>query len=308
MPKTSIIMASRNEVYEVEPGTTVLQRMIRDIYEKATGDFEVIVAFDGPPYQTLPDYPNLTVLKLPQQGLKPCVNAAAQAATGKYLYKTDSHCMFSLGFDEELAAHMEDNWIVTPRFYVLDAENWKWQDERFYDYFFLHCPLTDSKGYRFKAGGHWPQRTKEKLHVQPIDETMQMHGSGWFVSREFFLNELGGMSSVGYDTFGMEPPELCLKTWLGPWGGKVVVNKRCWYAHMHKGGQRPRGYPLSTQRILASYDFAANYWMRNTWKQRVHDLKWLVEKFWPIPGWPDNWEQLQNDYETKRPDWKEPQA
>ena len=66
-----------------------------------------------------------------------------------------------------------------------------------------------------------------------------MYGSCWFLTKDYFENCLGGMSSVGYDTFGMEPPELCLKTWLGPWDGKVMVNKHCWYAHMHKGGQRP---------------------------------------------------------------------
>ena len=70
-------------------------------------------------------------------GLKKAINNLVGQATGKYIYKSDAHCMFSKGFDEILQADMQDDWIVTPRFYVLDAKNWKWQDNRFYDYFYL---------------------------------------------------------------------------------------------------------------------------------------------------------------------------
>ena len=299
MSRVSILIPSRGETVEVTPGVTVVQRMVQDIYEKATGDFEVLVVMDDLPYQELPDYPNLRVFNLPDPiGLKPSVNLMAAFATGKYLFKSDSHCMFSKGFDEVLASSMEDNWIVTPRFYVLNAEEWKWQDERHYDYFFLHCPLTDPHGFRFKAGGHWPERTKERENdpKYDIDETMQIHGSGWMVSKDFFINNLHGMSSEGYDTFAMEPPELCLKTWLGPWGGKVMVNKKAWYAHMHKGGQRPRGWPLTTERIWKAYDWCARFWMGNHWEDQVHDLSWLIERFEPVPTWPEDWKKMYKNW------------
>lgn len=300
MAKVSILIPSRGEIHEVSPGVTVLQRMVQDIYEQATGEFEVLVGFDGPPYQTFPDYPNLKLVKLPDPiGLKPMVNMLAGLATGKYLYKSDSHCSFGKGFDEILQADMEDNWLVTPRFYVLDPYQWAWQDERYYDYFYLSCPLTDPDQFKFKAGGHWPERTKEREDGPQLDETIQMHGSGWFVTKDFFWNCLKGMSSEGYDNFGMEPPELCLKTWLGPWEGKVMVNKKTWYAHMHKGKAVPRGWPLSKERIFDSYDFAANYWMNDTWKQRKHNIEWLIEKFMPMPTWPDNWWYLMKQRQMK---------
>lgn len=292
MSKVSILIPSRNETAEVAPGVTVLQRMVQDIYEKATGDFEVIVAFDGPPYQALPDYPNLIRLEWEQSiGLKPSINAMAKFANGKYLYKSDSHCMFGKGFDEILQENMEDNWLVTPRFYTLDAEKWAWQDDRFNDYWKLECPLTDKRMFRFQAGGYWYEKTRENLNGPSIDETMQIHGSGWFLAKDYFLDCLGGMSSVGYDTFGMEPPELCLKTWLGPWNGKVMVNKNTWYAHMHKGAQHPRGYPLSKSRIVASYEWCARHWMKDEELGMVRPLSWLVEKFMPIPTWPNDWRE-----------------
>src|SRR3990172_5473995 len=113
MSKVSIIIPSKVETYEVTPGVSVLQRTIQDIYEKATGDFEVIVGFDGPPYISLPEYENLNILKLPWQGTKPTINKMAKIARGKYLLKTDAHCMFAEGFDEVLQEDIEYNWVVT---------------------------------------------------------------------------------------------------------------------------------------------------------------------------------------------------
>jgi len=291
MAKVSIIVPTINETYEVAPKVTVLIRTIQDIYEKATGDFEVIVVEDGPPYQNFPKYPNLKVIRHPSRiGLKANINYLSKVATGKYLYKTDAHCMFDKGFDEKLQEDMEENWLVTPRFYVLDAEKWKWQDGRFYDYFYLYCPFKYDY-LKFKAGGHWPEKTQEKIFT-PIDETPQFHGSGWFLSRNFFLNNIGGMSDYHPLSHSQEAPELSLKIWLGPWNGKVMVNKKTWYAHMHKGKQRPMGWIISERQSRATYKYSAEYWMGNKWEKRVHDIDWFIEKFMPMPTWPENWRNI----------------
>ena len=212
MAKVSIIIPSREE------GQWFV-KTVQDILAHATGDIEILACFDGPPYHGLPDDPRVKRLELPQEGLRPCVNLAASLATGDWLMKVDAHCSFASGFDEVLASSAERNWIVMPRFYVLDAENWRWQDERFYDYFHLCCPLTDPKQYRFQGGGHWPERTRERLAVGPLDETMEFHGSCWFTSREHFTERLGGLDSTGYGPLYMETFEMGLKTWLGPWDG-----------------------------------------------------------------------------------------
>lgn len=293
MAKVSILIPNINETYEAQPGVTVLRKTIDDIYKKATGDFEVIVGMDGPPYQDLPNLPNLKVIKHPQRiGLKPNVNIMAKTAKGKYIYKTDAHCMFDKGFDEKLQADMENNWLVTPRFYVLDAEKWQWQDGRFYDYFYLCCPFNERNGFlKFKNGGHWPEKTQEKIFIA-IDETPQFHGSGWFMNRDFFLNELGGMSSYHPYSHAQEPPDLGLRIWLGPWDGKVMINKKTWYAHMHKGSQRPVGWLISGELTRDTYDYSARYWMNNKWEQQVHDMDWFLEKFMPMPSWPENWKEV----------------
>lgn len=288
MSKVSIIIPSRNEKN--------LQRTLDNIYENATGDFEVLVGFNGPTdYPLKANYKNLTMIYESQDiGLKPMINKLGTLANGKYLYKSDAHCAFGKGFDEILKADMEDDWIVTPRFYVLDGKTWQWQDDRFYDYFYLCCPFTDKRGIRFKAGGHWPERTKERLESHPtVDETPQIHGSGWFVNRDYFLNVLEGFPET--DPFGhaQEPIWLGLKNWLI--GGKLMVNKKTWYAHLHQDS-KDRGYPEDKAHTERTYNEVASYWLNNRFEGRKHYFEWFVDKFMPMPTWPDNWKQLLHDY------------
>ena len=286
MSKVSIIIPSRNEKY--------LQRTVQDVYDKATGDFEVIVGLNGKTEFEIPSkFPNLRIIEEAQNiGLKPMINKLAKEARGKYIYKSDSHCMFGKGFDEILQADIEDDWIVTPRFYVLDADKWAWQDDRFYDYFYLCCPFTDPKGIRFKAGGHWPERTQAKLDVL-IDETSQIHGSGWFVNRDYYFNVLGGFPEDDPDGHAQEPIWLGLKNWL--MGGKVMVNKKTWYAHTHQDSNQ-RGYKTSNKHARQTYKMVADYWLENKWPKRIHDFDWFVDKFYPMPTWPENWREAYNKW------------
>lgn len=290
MARVSILIPARNE------GTT-LARTIQDVYEKARGEFEVLVGLDGMPFPDVSEYPNLRVIKyFNARGTKPLLNDLAYQATGKYLFKLDAHCALSEGFDVILQDKMQDNWVVSPRLYVLNPETWAWQDERHYDYFYLPCPLTDPRLYRFQAGGHWVERTKQRRDPA-IDENMKLHGSSFFINRDFFLNQIKGFDLTHIDSASGEDIELSLKTWLGPWDGRLMVNKKVWVAHMHKGKNQPKSFYRSQSSINASYLYTANYWMSNQWKERAHDLRWLIERFWPIPGWPDDWEERQRIHE-----------
>ena len=286
MAKVSIIIPARAESPEN------LGRTIQSVYENATGEFEVLVGVDGPPHYSLPDYPNLKVIRFPALvGIKTNINALAAMATGKYIYKSDAHCRFSKGFDEILQEGMQESWIVTPRFKII-KDDWSIQmrsgEEEFYDYFYLCCPFTDPKGFRFKAGGHWAERTKERLGGPEIDETPQIHGSGWFISKDRYF-ELGGFPNVDPYGHSQEPIWLALKNWLA--GGQVMVNKNCWYAHLHQQGNK-RGYHMDKDQENRSYKIAVDYWMGNKWHERKYDIDWFIKKFSPMPTWPDNWENL----------------
>ena len=97
MAKVSIIIPARGESFEN------LSRTIESIYANATGEFEVLIGYNGTKAWLLPDYPNLSVVEFPNNvGIKTNINALAAMATGKYIYKSDAHCSFGKGFDEIL--------------------------------------------------------------------------------------------------------------------------------------------------------------------------------------------------------------
>lgn len=295
MSKISIIIPARGESW------FNLKRTLDSIYENATGEFEVIIGFDGAcafDGSYLFDH-NIQTIDFPSVvGIKTNINAMAAMATGKYLFKLDAHCSVGKGFDEILQADMEDDWIVMPRFYVLNGDTWQWQERNgqgeFYDYFYLCCPFTDPRGFRFKAGGHWPERTAERNpdinNTDPdktfrplIDETPQIHGSGWFIAKSHYFDGLGGFPNVDVYGHAQEPIWLALKNWLQ--GGKVMVNKKTWYAHMHQQGNK-RGYTMDKEQENRSYAIAANTFMADP------RMIGFLEKFMPMPTWPENWRDL----------------
>jgi glycosyltransferase involved in cell wall biosynthesis len=292
MSKVSIIIPARGE----QPNN--LNRTIQSIKDNATGEYEIIVGFNGDIY---PDNvqghfryrEEVTVIDFPRNvGIKTNINALAASATGKYIYKSDAHCSFGKGFDEILQADMKDDWIVMPRFYVLDRNTWLWQDDRFYDYFYLCCPFTDPRGFRFKAGGHWMERTQERLISHPdMDETPQIHGSGWMMTKDRFF-ELGGFPITDPYGHAQEPIHLALKNWF--MGGKVMVNKKTWYAHMHQQGAT-RGYKTSRHEDNYTYNKVATEYMKDP------RMMTFLEKFMPMPGWPDNWKELYASWKNGVP-------
>jgi glycosyltransferase involved in cell wall biosynthesis len=306
MSKVSILIPARRESNEN------IAKTLNSIYKNATGEFEVILGLDGAIEDgTWPDFSKLMdikVIEFPEVvGIKTNINAMAAMATGKYLYKSDAHCSFGKGFDEILQADMEEDWIVMPRFYVLNGETWEWQDDRFYDYFYLCCPFTDPKGFRFKAGGHWPERTAERkplpmelrkdavvnlIHLLDVDETPQIHGSGWFMTKDRFF-ELGGFPNIDPYGHAQEPIWLGLKNWL--MGGKVMVNKKTWYAHLHQQGNK-RGYHMDRQQEQQSYKLAAEHFVGDK-GHYLHNFEWFVDKFMPMPGWPENWKEILREYQ-----------
>src|SRR3989304_1727221 len=276
--KTSIIIPSRNERFMPET--------VEDIFKHATGEFEVIVVLDGYwPNPILPDRKNLIWIHRGQaRGMRDAINSAAAIAKGEYLLKCDAHCLF---------AECDDNWIVIPRRYSLDAETWTINPARpAIDAEFIFYPYAhpDDLGLHARP---WRERAAEHQDIL-LDEDMSFQGSCWFMKAEHFHKRLGGMSEVGYETFMAEPQEIGFKTQLGKWEGKVMRNKKTWYAHLHKGKAYGRMYSMSQSERVRGNAYSFDFWWRNRWEERVHDIDWLIEKFLPMPTWPPNWRDNYN--------------
>ena len=294
MSKVSVIIPARKELY--------IRETLNDIMTRAVGDIEVILVLDGdiPDYE-LPEDKRIRVYHNSKvQGLRPCLTAAIGVAKGKYILKTDAHCTIGEGWDKILKADCDDNWIVVPRRYWFDAPTWS----------ILDRPLVDAMRYIYPfrrvyeprlTARPWPERAEE-YKDDALLEDMSYQGSMWFMHRKHF-HRIGGMPSKdGYGTFGEEPQELGLKTQLGPSKGKIMRNKNTWYAHWSKPMEHWRIDPEVAGRVTYAEFTQANgwafqYWWNNKWEDRVHDFQWLIDKFWPLPGWPENWRWLVEQYD-----------
>ena len=110
----SVIIPSRNEQF--------LPNTIDDIFAKAEGEIEVIAVLEGyQPDPPLKEDPRLHIIHHDKpKGMRACINAGVAIAKGRYLMKTDAHCMFDYGFDYKLATSCDKTWVVIPRRYSLD--------------------------------------------------------------------------------------------------------------------------------------------------------------------------------------------
>jgi len=287
MAKVSVIIPARNERF--------LPETVADIFNKARGEVQVIVTLDGYwPDPILPDDKRLVLIHPGNpRGMRWAINSAASIATGDYLMKCDAHCMFDEGFDLKLQADCDDDWIVIPRRYSLDPETWTTRPKTPIDYHYLDCPMTNPEYFQFH-GCIWPERARERIDPQyDIDETMSFQGSLWFMSMKHW-KRLGRMDEASYGTFSQEPQEIGNKTWLG--GGKIMTNKKTWYAHLHKGSQYGRMYPIGKNEVIKGHIHSAEFWMSNSWKDRKYDIEWLIERFSPVPKWPENWVELLENW------------
>jgi len=316
MAKVSIIIPSYNCRY--------VSKTVDSIFANAIGEIEVIVILDDwIPDPPLEERKNLIVYKKRMRtGMRNSINLGASMATGKYLCKMDDHCLVGKGFDEKLQIDIQDDWLVIPSRHGLDILTWtpKWYPIC-YDYAVYPYTYYDryrwgiglfSKKWEGKHGNdaknrgveqyYW--RENERKHLM-IDDIMIFPGACWFTSATHF-KKIEGLSETLFNTLYQEPQEMSFKTWLS--GGRVVVNKHTWYAHMYKtedsasgGDTHGRGYVLDLNAMRATERFGTWYWMNNQWPKATKKMEWLIEKSWPIPGWSKNWKEEKIVFEAKYP-------
>jgi len=287
----SIIIPSRTEKW--------LNRTIQDVLDKATGEIEIFPILDGygdTPYEPIKD-PRVKYISLPDNGQmqkRQGVNVGVSIAKGEYVMSLDAHCCVAKGFDEVLTRDCTDNMIMVPRRYRIDIETWDKtkNDPRIpidYEYFMwqklipgFHDGAKKLKSGRF-GGYKWDERTKARWDI-PIDDILTFQGSCWIMKKDWF-KKCGFMKVDGYTGWGQEAEELSFTTWQN--GGRCVVNKNTNYSHLHKGKTHGRMYEWNLDQIRDSYNYSFEYWVN----QNKEFFISLVEKFWKIPNFPENWKE-----------------
>jgi len=283
MSKLSVIIPSRNERF--------LTQTIEDILVKAHGDIEVIAHIDeNPPDKYIDDKRVIYIRADKPRGMRAGINACAKESTGDYLMKCDGHVSFADGFDTVLLSDIEDNWVVIPSRYSLDVETWGIEQNRKprRDYHYLCFPSRTKDHDMGMHGVEWWERGKERSDPKyNIDDTMSLQGSCWMMKKSWFTNFLGGLREDGYGIMAQEPQEIALKTLLVG-GGELKVNKNTFYCHLYKGRRFGRMYRVDQKEIIDGHNWSARHWMNGEEAGMIHSMEWLVEKFWPVPTWPED--------------------
>lgn len=283
-----------------------LQKTIDSLLKNARGTVEIIPVLDGYTPST-PIKPNskVRVISLSKnQGMRAAINAGIAKSRGKYIMKCDAHCLFGPGFDKIMVKNCAENWLMIPRRYSLDEINWEADEKKMIwkrdnrrpirDYHYLTIPGRNN-GYGICLSNQdWLRRGSERADPKyDIDDTMTFQGSCWLANKKYFMKRVGFLDDrrETYGTFADEPQEIGLKYWFG--GGEVKVIKKTWYAHLskqprhYKAGIFNRHYKISHE-AARNRTWSAKHWVEGKEPGMMHPFSWLVEKFWPVPSWPED--------------------
>lgn len=242
----SVIIPSHNPIY--------LQKTVDELLTQSRGEIEVVAVLDG--YWTkLKDDNRVRIVHLGKnRGMRGAINAGVLVSSGKYIMRTDEHCMFGDGYDQLLSLQCEENWIMTARRYFLDPVQWKVMDEKPVE----HEKLVIQGGVKF-AGQRWPSRDEEQKDVI-ISETMAMQGSMWLMHRSWWDKVIGELDTENYGQLIQDSHEMVFKTWKA--GGKLMLNKNTWFAHKHRSFSRTHnnGTKENPANCDQGYKYALDVW------------------------------------------------
>lgn len=296
----SIVIPSRQPEF--------LQKTVDDLLAKAEGEVEIVVCCDGVwPSPVLRKDPKVVIFHHGEPhnnvGMRGSINAGMKLARGDYVMKCDEHTMMGQGYDTRLIEDCKDNWIIIPRRKRLDPETWTLiEDGRPpVDYMYVEYPYL--KPYDKTQGLHGAEWKRSGRERYLIDDTPTMQGSCYFMKKSYW-DELfpDGLDDEHYGTFTQEAQEISNKAWLS--GGRVVVNKKTFYAHFHKG-KKGKGYGFTREQykkhLIGTEKgrvYSISYWLNTT--DFKYDWNWFVaEKFPDMPGWSRDWkERVEQDRGT----------
>lgn len=313
----SMLIPARNEMF--------LKNTIEDVLKNREADTEVIVLLDGqwadPP---IPQHERVKMMYVPEAvGQRAGTNLACKLSQAKYVMKIDAHCLFDKGFDRKMLEAFErvgDNVTMVPIMRNLWAFDWKclkcgkkWYQgptpakcqETNFKKTGKPCASTKFAKKMMWIGKERPQSTSYCFDTEPhfqyfsdyknrpeykkmlketgLTESMSLQGSCFMCTRQKYW-ELE-LSDEKLGNWGNQGIEVAVKTWLS--GGQVLTYHGTWYAHMFRtqGGDFGFPWPVSGNDVQRTKEKVKNLFWGNNWPKQVRPLSWLLEKFWPVPGW-----------------------
>lgn len=231
----SVIIPSWKDKYLVPTINSLLEN------SRLGDQIEIIPVLDGYWRDDIPEDKRVNVLHLGKnRGMRDAINAGVDISRGTFIMRTDEHCMFSPGYDKELTSTCQDDWIMTMRRYFLDPVKWEVMPLDYIDY--EKMALREGNEYSKFEGRRWTERKRERAYMD-IDETMAMQGSMWIMNRSWWDKTIVKLDTEGYGPLYQDSTEMIFKTWKS--GGKLMLNKRAWYAHKHVSFTRTHQYGVA---------------------------------------------------------------
>jgi hypothetical protein len=315
-----MILPARNEFYY---DIDLLSYTVNNLLENTSPTCEIIAILDGydngwPP-QPLPSNPRLTIVHHSKSiGQRAACNEGARISKAKWICKIDSHCAVDKDFDLKMKKHCDYLTTLIGVQYNLHAFSWscaKCQHESYQGPKPAHCskckadqrhlslvPKWLPRGWKLRDG-EWSGNPKttawrfdSTLHFQyfgeyqnrpegqqrPLSPTMSCLGACWMLQRERYW-ELEGLDEK-HSSWGQMGTELACKTWLS--GGQMLVNHETWFAHLFRT-QPGFGFPYPNPGADVARARSKELWLNDKWPRAKYPLKWLVDKFAPVPDWPN---------------------
>lgn len=305
----SIIIPARNEEWLIDT--------IDDVLKNTSENTEVIAVLDGYWPQTgIKDNSRVKIIHHSEAiGQRAATNEGAKLSNAKYIMKLDAHCSVNKGFDTIMMEDMKYDWTMVPRMYNLHVFDWKCMKcgkKTYMGPIPTKCDDCDntidfrkkkiwtprwnrcSDFMRFDSDLHfqyWKSFEKRSESKDDIVDQMCCIGACWMMDRNRYW-ELGGLDEA-HGSWGQMGVEIACKSQLS--GGRQVVNKKTWFAHMFRT-QPGFGFPYPNPGIGAR-KYSRDLWENNKWPKAKYKLSWLLEKYWPIPGWTEEDLQEQKNRE-----------
>lgn len=300
MTDLSVIIPSRNEMF--------LRKTIEDILANMRGDTEIIAVLDGQWAEPqIVDHPKVVLVHHSVSiGQRAATNEAVRMSMARYVMKVDAHCAFDEGFDVKLMADMHRDWTVAPTMRNLHAFDWVCPDgHRRYqgpsgpckecgkpttmDVVWIAKTNPQSNSYCFDPEPHFRyfgEYNKRQEGRGNLTESMSLQGSCFMMTRRKYKELDVCDESLG--SWGSQGIEVACKTWLS--GGKVMINHNTWYAHLFRTQGADFGFPyeLSGHQVEHAKKMAKNMFFNGHFPKQTRPLSWLVERFWPVPGWSED--------------------
>lgn len=299
MPDLTVVIPSRNEMF--------LSRTVSSVLNAITSDTHIIIVCDGNwPDPPIEDHPRVhTIHHATSIGQRAATNEGVLLAQSRYVLKLDAHCDMARGFDTVLMADMQPDWTVVPLMRNLHIHDWLCPDgHRRYqgpsgpctqcgkpterDIVWVSKPSPKSTSYCFDETPHFQyfrDFSKRPEGRGELTETMSLQGSCFMMERDRYLAL--DVCDEEFGSWGSQGIEVAVKSWLS--GGRVLVNHKTFYSHCFRtqGGDFGFPYPLSGNQVERARRRAKDLFFMDAWPGQVRPLSWLLDKFWPVPGWSD---------------------